>query len=129
MKRLDIALLLFIGFAIWLVGTLYYGWRGAAIFETSRTRYWIAFIVSPLFSAILCLGILRWRHIAPRNWAPAMLLLALPGMVGEVIVLSNFSTFMPRMHAASRSRYGAFLFAAYALVLGVAEAVTLAATP
>jgi Family of unknown function (DUF5367) len=129
MKRLDIALLLFIGFAIWLVGTVYYGWRGAAIFETTRTRYWIAFIVSPLFSAILCFGILRWRHIAPANWVPAMLLLALPGMAGEVIVLANFSTFLPRMHATSAGRYGAFLFATYALVLAIAEAVTLAATP
>ena len=129
MKRIDSALLLFNGFAIWLVGTVYYAWRGAAIFETTRTRYRIAFILSPLLSGILCIGILRWRRIAPANWAPAMLLLALPGMAGEVIVLANFSTFLPKMHATSGGRYGAFLFAAYALVLVVAEAVTLAATP
>lgn len=129
MKRLDTALLLVIGFAIWLLGTVYYAWRGASIFESSKARYWIAFIASPLLSAILCFAILRWRHIASANWAPAMLLLALPGMVGEVVVLSNFSTFLPKMHAASGARYGAFLFAAYALVLAVAEAVTLAATP
>ena len=58
-----------------------------------------------------------------------MLLLAIPGMIGEAVVLSNLSTFMPKLHEASGGRYGAFLFAAYALVLGVAEVVTLRATP
>jgi len=50
-----------------------------------------------------------------------MLLLAIPGMIGEAIVLSNLATFMPKLHAASGGRYGAFLFVTYALVLGVAE--------
>jgi len=57
-----------------------------------------------------------------------MLLLAIPGMIGEAVVLSNLSIFMPRLHATSGGRYGAFLFATYALVLGVAEVVTLKAT-
>ena len=58
-----------------------------------------------------------------------MLLLALPGMVGEAIVLSSLSTFLPKLHASSGGRYGALLFATYAVVLGMAEAVTLRATP
>ena len=58
-----------------------------------------------------------------------MLLLAIPGMIGEALVLSNLSTFMPKLHATSGGRYGAFLFAMYALVLGMAEVVTLRATP
>ena len=58
-----------------------------------------------------------------------MLLLAIPGMIGESIVLSHLSTFMPRIQASSGGRYGAFLFATYALVLGIAEVVTLGATP
>ncbi len=127
MKRLDIVLLLALGFVIWLVGTIYYGYRGSAVFETTRMRYWIAFALSPIVSGLLCLGILRWRQIAPANWTTAVLLLALPGMAGEVIVLSDLSTFMPKLHAASGGRYGAFLFAAYALVLAVAEVVTLRA--
>jgi hypothetical protein len=57
-----------------------------------------------------------------------MLLLAIPGMIGEAVVLSHLSTFMPRIHASSGGRYGAFLFATYALVLGIAEVVTLRAT-
>jgi hypothetical protein len=72
-----------------------------------------------------CILILRWRHVAPSNWAVAMLLLAIPGMVGEAVVLSNLGTFMPRIQEASGGRYGAFLFGTYAIVLGIAEFVTL----
>jgi hypothetical protein len=56
-----------------------------------------------------------------------MLLLAIPGMVGEAVVLSNLGTFMPRIQEASGGRYGAFLFATYAVVLGIAEFATLRA--
>ena len=57
-----------------------------------------------------------------------MLLLAIPGMIGEAVVLSNLSTFMPKLHVTSGGRYGAFLFASYALVLGIAKVVTLRAS-
>lgn len=94
-----------------------------------QSALWTAFALSPIVSALLCVGILLWRRIASANWTTAVLLLALPGMIGEAIVLSNLATFMPKLHAASGGKYGAFLFAAYALALGVAEVVTLRATP
>ena len=129
MKEHDVAFLLVLGLIIWIVGTIYYANRGPAILETTSLRYWGAFALSPVVSAVLCVAILLWRHIAPANWTSAMLLLAIPGMIGEALVLSNLSTFMPKLHATSGARYGAFLFAAYALVLGMAEVVTLRATP
>jgi hypothetical protein len=129
MKEHDVAFLLVLGLIIWIVGTIYYANRGPAILETTSLRYWGAFALSPVVSAVLCVAILLWRHIAPANWTSAMLLLAIPGMIGEALVLSNLSTFMPKLHATSGGRYGAFLFAAYALVLGMAEVVTLRATP
>jgi hypothetical protein len=49
--------------------------------------------------------------------------------IGETIVLSRLPTFIPKLQAASAGRYGAFLFAAYALVLGIAEVITLKAAP
>jgi hypothetical protein len=125
MKGRDMALLLVLGLIIWVAGTIYYANRGAAILESTSLRYWTAFALSPIASVVLCIAILQWRHIAPAHWASAMLLLAIPGMIGEAVVLSNFSTFMPKLHAASGGRYGAFLFATYALVLAVAEVVTL----
>jgi hypothetical protein len=128
MKGQDITLLLVLGLLIWVVGTVYYANRGPAILETTDLRYWVAFILSPVLTAVLCIAILQWRHIAPQNWASATLLLAIPGMFGEAVVLSHLSTFMPKLHATSGGRYGAFLFATYALVLGIAEWVTLRAT-
>lgn len=127
MNQKDVVLLLTLGLAIWIAGSIYYGYRGPSVLETTTQRYWIAFAVSPVFSAALCIAILRWRHIPPASWAPAMLLLAIPGMIGEAVVLSHLGTFMPRLHAASGGKYGAFLFATYAVVLGIAEAVTLGA--
>ncbi len=125
MKTRDVVLLLVMGLVIWTLGTIYYAIVGPAVLETTSLRYWSAFASSPIISAILCILILRWRRIKPANWTSAMLLLAIPGMVGEAIVLSNLSTFMPNLHAASGGRYGAFLFATYALVLAMAEVVTL----
>ena len=129
MKPSEAALLLGLGLTIWVLGTIYYGYAGRAVLETTPARYWTAFALSPLASAALCLLILRWRHIPAAQWAPAMLLLAIPGMVGEAIVLTHLATFMPRLHPESGGRYGAFLFFTYAVVLGIAEAVTLGARP
>lgn len=127
MKGQDAVLLLFLGLIIWILGTIYYAYTGPRILETTATRYWVSFTVSPILSAGLCIAILVWRHVAPANWAAAMLLLAIPGMIGEAVVLTHLETFMPQLHAESGGKYGAFLFAAYAVVLGVAEVVTLRA--
>jgi hypothetical protein len=129
MKAQDGIVLLALGLLIWIVGTMYYAQRGALILETTPVRYWIAFALSPVFSALLCVLILRWRHVAPRDWAAAMLLLAIPGMLGEAVVLTNWATFMPKLHAATGGKYAAFLFATYAVVLALAEFVTLRASP
>jgi hypothetical protein len=125
MNTLSRVLLLLLGLIIWIIGTIYYAYRGAQVLETTNTRYWISFFVSPLVSAILVVAVLRWMRIAPAEWASAGLLLAIPGMIGEAVVLSHLSTFMPRIHEASGGRYGAFLFATYTVVLAIAEIVTL----
>ena len=128
MKVHDTAVLLLFGLLFWFAGTLWYEVRGPLVFETTSLRYWINFVVTPIVTVLACVLILRWRHIAASAWAAAALLIALPGMLGEAVLLSNFATFMPRMQPASAGRYAAFLFAAYALLLGVAEIVTLRAT-
>jgi hypothetical protein len=127
MKGQEVTLLLVAGLLVWIVGTIYYGYRGPTILETTRLRYRTAFALSPVLSGILCIAILRWRQVPAATWTSAMLLLAIPGMVGEAVVLSHLSVFMPKLHAGSGARYGAFLFATYAVVLGVAEVITLRA--
>ena len=125
MKIQESMVLLSLGFVIWILGTIYYAYAGHRVLETTPARYWVSFALSPIITVSFCILILRWRHIDPSNWAVAMLLLAIPGMVGEAVVLSHLGTFMPRIQEASGGRYGAFLFATYAVVLGIAEFVTL----
>jgi hypothetical protein len=127
MKVQDSVVLLLSGLAVWLGGTIYYAYRGAAVLESGNLPYWVSFFVSPVVSAGICVAILRWRQVPASDWASGMLLLAIPGMIGEALVLSHFSRFMPRLQESSAGRYGALLFAAYAVVLGLAELVTLRA--
>jgi len=127
MKMQDTALLLFLGLAIWVLGTIYYAQVGPKILETTAARYWSSFFLSPVLSAAMCVLILLWRQIPAAEWASAMLLLAIPGMVGEAVVLTHMGTFMPKLHEATGGKYGAYLFATYGFVLGVAEVVTLRA--
>lgn len=125
MKTREIVLLLLIGLAFWVAGTFYYERRGTLIFETTSLRYWVNFFLTPVVTSGICILVLRLLQIPASLWAPAMLLVAIPGMVGEAILLSHFSALMPRMQEASAGKYGAFLFATYALVLGIAEVVSL----
>jgi hypothetical protein len=127
MRGREIGVLLGFGLVFWIAGTLWYEKRGPLVFETTALRYWVNFVLTPVVTAGICLLILRWRHIPAFEWASAMLLIAIPGMMGEAVLLSHFSTLMPSMREASAGRYGAFLFATYALVLGIAEVVTLKA--
>jgi hypothetical protein len=127
MKTRDIATLLVLGVLLWLMGTAYYEFRGVAIFETTRLQYWLNFILVPVLTVGAVVRVLRARHIPPQSWAVAALLLALPGMLGEALVLSNFPAMMPRLRVATAGRYGGFLFLLYALVLAAALSVSLIA--
>jgi hypothetical protein len=127
MRGREIALLLVFGVVFWSAGTLWYEVHGPRVFEGTAVRYWVNFALTPIVTSAVCIAILRWMHVAPAHWASAMLLVAIPGMLGEAVLLANFSTLMPRMHETSAGRYGAFLFTTYALVLSIAEIVALRA--
>jgi hypothetical protein len=127
MKPFDKLLLPLLGVAFWVGGTILYELRGHHVFEGSDQGYWINFILTPVVTAAICILILKWRHTPPTDWASAALLIALPGMFGEAALLSRFAVFMPRMRPETAGRYGAFLFATYALFLTIAEIVTMRA--
>ncbi len=76
----DKLLFLVFGAAFWVVGTIWYEWRGPQVFESGSQRYWINFVLTPVVTAALCMMLLRWRHVAAADWASAALLIALPGM-------------------------------------------------
>ncbi len=124
----DKLLFAFFGAAFWVAGTILYEFRGTHVFEGGSQRFWINFLITPIVSAAVCILLLKWRHVPSADWASAALLIALPGMFGEAALLSDFARFMPRMHPATAGRYGAFLFASYALFLTIAEIVTIRAS-
>jgi len=128
MKPFDKLLFLLFGVGFWVLGTVWYELRGPRVFESGSQRYWINFVLTPIVTAAVCILILKWRQIPAAHWASAALLIALPGMFGEAALLSNFARFMPRMRPESAGKYGAFLFAAYALFLTISEIVTLLAS-
>ena len=125
MKLADRVFLLGVGIAIWVLGTLWYRLRGPVLFETISLRYWANFVLTPVASAVVCIAVLKLRHVAAPDWASAMLLIALPGMFGEALILSRFAIFMPGLRLETSGRFGATLFAAYAAVLTIGEMVTL----
>jgi len=122
-------LLFVVGVVFWLLGTAWYRLQGARIFESAPTRFWVNFLITPIATAVLCIGILRWLAIPQPEWASAMLLLALPGIFGEALVLARFTTVMPSMQPASAGLYAAFLFTTYGFVLAIAEIATLVSKP
>lgn len=125
MKPRDTLLFLVFGIAIWILGTFWYRTRGPVVLETTSFRYWSNFILVPIASAVVCILLLKARHVPAPDWATAMLLIALPGMFGEALLLSRFTTFMPTLRADSGGKYAALLFASYAVVLTIGEIVTL----
>ena len=127
MKPFDKLFFPLLGIAFWVGGTILYEFRGPQVFETSNHRYWINFALTPIVTTGVCVLLLRWRQTLPADWASAALLIALPGMFGEALLLSRFAQFMPRMRPETAGRYGAFLFATYALFLTIAEIVSLRA--
>jgi len=128
MKPFDKFLFLLFGLGFWVVGTIWYELRGPRVFESGPQRYWINFVVTPVVTAVVCILILKWRQVPAAHWASAALLIALPGMFGEAALLSQFARLMPRMRPESAGKYGAFLFAAYALFLTISEIVTVRAS-
>lgn len=127
MKPFDKMLLLGVGIVFWIGGTILYEFRGTHVFESGSQRYWINFVLTPTVTSAICILILKWRHLPAADWGSAALLLALPGMFGEAALLSRFAAWMPRMRPETAGRYGAFLFATYALFLTIAEIVSASA--
>ncbi len=106
MKASQVWILLLAGVAVWLIGTVYFALRGPSILETTALRYGAVFMVTPLCSVLLCVGIMCRMGIPPEMWPQAMLLIALPGMVGEAAVLSRLSAWMPRCNPLQAGAMG-----------------------
>ncbi|MDJ0534471.1 MAG: DUF5367 family protein [Xenococcaceae cyanobacterium MO_207.B15] len=114
-----ISLLLF-GFFIWVVGTVVYRMVGSYLFEASVTEYWLNVIVTGILYSALCLGLMKWHNLEQKDWLQGAICLALPGMLGEIPILSSFSELMSNMQPETAGRYAAFLFGGYGALIGFA---------
>ena len=57
MKTRECMVLLLLGLAIWILGTIYYAYAGQRVLETTPARYWVSFAISPTISAALCIAV------------------------------------------------------------------------
>ena len=104
------------GAAMWAVGTVFFYFRAGHTFERGPLLYAIN------ASATVLLFVLAFRGLAiafkaPRaQWCAGALCFILPGMLGEIPILLNFSRTLPTLAPGSGANYAAFLFCGYAAV-------------
>lgn len=108
------------GCVIWLVGTLVYRMAGSYFFEGSAAGYWLNVIVTGMLYAAGSLGLMKWRRIEQKDWLQGAICIALPGMLGEIPILADFSGLMSNMQPETAGRYAAFLFGGYSSLIGFA---------
>ncbi len=120
MKRAHAIGFAILGFAIWIAATLIYRWIGSYLFEGSAIGYWLNVGATGALVTAVALGLMQWRGVEQRDWLVCAICIVLPGMLGEIPVLSFFSEVMSNMQPETAGRYAAFLFAGYALILGLA---------
>lgn len=109
-----------LGFFIWGTGTLVYRLTGLYFFEGSSAEYWLNVVITGILYTALSLGLMKWRGIEQKDWLQGAICLALPGMLGEIPILSGFGELMNNMQPETAGRYAAFLFGGYSSLIGSA---------
>lgn len=109
-----------LGFVIWIGGTLVYRIAGSYFFEGSSAEYWLNLFITGILYSAFSLGIMKWQHIEQKDWLQGAICIALPGMLGEIPILSSFSELMSNMQPETAGRYAAFLFGGYVSLIGFA---------
>lgn len=125
MSRKDGIILSSLGVIIWAIGTFVYRIVGSYFFESSTVEYWINLIVTGVLCSAAGMGLMKWRRIESQYWLHGAVCLALPGMLGEVLVLSSFSELMVNMQPETAGRYGAFLFGGYSSLISCAWLISM----
>ena len=106
------------GLVIWAVATLVFRIAGSYFFEGSVLGYWLNVVVTGGLYAALAIGLMKGCGIQQIDWLQGAVCLALPGMLGEIPVLADFSSLMSNMQPETAGRYAAFLFGGYASLVG-----------
>ncbi len=86
-------------------------------FEGSAIEYWINTVITAILFCAVFFGLMKWLRIERRNWLEGAVYIALPGMLGEIPILSFFSELMINMQPETAGRYSAFLFSGYTCLI------------
>lgn len=111
---------LVLGLAIWVAATLILRIAGSYFFESSILFYWIDVVTTGTLYTAVALGIMRWRGIEQTDWLHCAVCVAIPGMLGEIPIMADFSELMSNMQPETAGRYAAFLFGGYVSLVGSA---------
>ncbi len=110
--------MLAIGLGVWILATVVLRLFGQHLFFADQpTTTAILFMITGLACFGLTRAILRWGSIPPQEAPRAALLLALPGLLLDVIVVLNFGVVYPNLMLTVSDTFAAWLLFAYAMVL------------
>ena len=112
--------LFLVGLVIWATATLVFRIAGSYFFEGSVLGYWLNVVVTGALYAALAVGLMKWCGIKQTDWLQGAVCIALPGMLGEIPILADFSSLMSNLQPETAGRYAAFLFGGYVSLVGSA---------
>lgn len=112
--------LFLVGLVIWAAATLVFRIAGSYFFEGSVLGYWLNVVVTGGLYSVLAIGLMKGYGIKQTDWLQGAVCIALPGMLGEIPVLADFSSLMSNMQPETAGRYAAFLFGGYVSLVGSA---------
>ncbi len=106
-----------IGFVVWLAATAVFRLWGAELLAPHTPLLWATFIgVVPVVALLLKLSF-AWGKAAPAERPLAALLLALPGMLLDIVSTSFHTLVFPAIPVSGLYLFSAWLLWAYSLIL------------
>ncbi|MEC0207996.1 DUF5367 family protein [Paenibacillus ehimensis] len=114
-----------IGFVVWLAATVVFRLWGAELLMPHTPLLWVTFIgVVPVVAFLLKLAF-AWGKAAPADRPLAALLMALPGMLLDIVSTSFHRLVFPAIPASGLYLFSAWLLWAYSLILlgGILQAI------
>ena len=102
------------GVAAWLLATAFYAAFGGSLLETTFWFYALNASLIAVGYGLLFVVVAKLRRVPCRKRGLSALIFALPGLIGAVVVISNFGQLFPSFSHASLGRYGAYLFVGFA---------------
>jgi hypothetical protein len=117
-ERRTATILVSVGFVAWAVATLAFRLGGQYLLNPATEFVLLGVFVAvvPLMM-VLMYALYWWQAVQGPNRRTAAILVALPGMLLDVVSTAFFETIFPNMDPAAAKYFGALLLLAYAVVL------------